>query len=304
MILLQLLELLGQGLLGLMMEIQRLLGRLSIRKVTTKIYCRKLHTLHTYWQRVHFLSSEENLHQMSGMIQYLRELHFASVVVRLALAMLLGGCIGLERGRKRRPAGFRTYMLVCLGAALTVLLSLYEFTMVTGPWSDICAEIGIKTDVSRFGAQVINGIGFLGAGTILVTGRQQVKGLTTAAGLWASACTGLAVGAGFYECVLIAFAMIFLSIRLFPIVDAYIQENARDINLYMEFHSLGDISTIINQLKAQNVQIYDIDIERNRSGEQLHPSSIFSIRLNEKIPHTQLLSELAGLDCLCVIEEL
>ena len=100
------------------------------------------------------------------MIQYLRELHFASVVVRLALAMLLGGCIGLERGRKRRPAGFRTYMLVCLGAALTVLLSLYEFTMVTGPWSDICAEIGIKTDVSRFGAQVINGIGFLGAGTI------------------------------------------------------------------------------------------------------------------------------------------
>lgn len=143
------------------------------------------------------------------MIQYLREFHFASVVVRLALAMLLGGCIGLERGRKRRPAGFRTYMLVCLGAALTVLLSLYEFTMVTGPWSDICAEIGIKTDVSRFGAQVINGIGFLGAGTILVTGRQQVKGLTTAAGLWASACTGLAVGAGFYECVLIAFAMIF-----------------------------------------------------------------------------------------------
>ena len=130
---------------------------------------------------------------MTETIAYLREFHFASVVLRLALAMLLGGCIGLERERKRRPAGFRTYMLVCLGATLTVLLSLYEFTMVTGPWSDICAEIGIKTDVSRFGAQVINGIGFLGAGTILVTGRQQVKGLTTAAGLWASACTGLAV---------------------------------------------------------------------------------------------------------------
>ena len=98
--------------------------------------------------------------------------------------------------------------------------------------------------------------------------------------------------------------MIFLSIRLFPIVDAYIQENARDINLYLEFNSMDDVSTIINQLKAQNVQIYDIDIERNRSGEQLHPSSIFSIRLNEKIPHTQLLSELAVLDCLCAIEEL
>ena len=185
------------------------------------------------------------------MIQYLREFHFASVVVRLALAMLLGGCIGLERERKRRPAGFRTYMLVCLGAALTVLLSLYEYTLITGPWSTLAAELGMKTDVSRFGAQVINGIGFLGAGTILVTGRQQVKGLTTAAGLWASACTGLAVGAGFYECVLIAFAMIFLSIRLFPIVDAYIQENARDINLYLEFNCMDDISTLINQLKAQ-----------------------------------------------------
>ena len=227
---------------------------------------------------------------MTETIAYLREFHFASVVLRLALAMLLGGCIGLERERKRRPAGFRTYMLVCLGAALTVLLSLYEYTLVTGPWSALAAELGMKTDVSRFGAQVINGIGFLGAGTILVTGRQQVKGLTTAAGLWASACTGLAVGAGFYECVLIAFAMIFLSIR--------------DINLYLEFNSMDDVSTIINQLKAQNVQIYDIDIERNRSGEQLHPSSIFSIRLNEKIPHTQLLSELAGLDCLCAIEEL
>ncbi len=132
------------------------------------------------------------------MIQYLRELHFASVVVRLALLRCCSAAASVWSADARRPAGFRTYMLVCLGAALTVLLSLYEFTMVTGPWSDISAEIGIKTDVSRFGAQVINGIGFL-AQELLVTGRQQVKGLTTAAGLWASACTGLAVGAGFYE---------------------------------------------------------------------------------------------------------
>ena len=140
---------------------------------------------------------------MGGILEYLREFHFASVMLRLLLAMIIGGCIGLERGRKRRPAGFRTYMLVCLGAALTVLLSQYEFTMVQGPWRELAQQIGIKTDVSRFGAQVINGIGFLGAGTILVTGHQQVTGLTTAAGLWASACTGLAVGAGFYEGVLV-----------------------------------------------------------------------------------------------------
>ena len=116
---------------------------------------------------------------MDGVIAYLREMNFASVMFRLLLAMLCGGMLGLERGRKRRPAGFRTYMLVCLGAALTMLLSQYEFAMVMGPWNDIAVELGMKTDVSRFGAQVINGIGFLGAGTILVTGRQEVKGLTT-----------------------------------------------------------------------------------------------------------------------------
>jgi len=220
------------------------------------------------------------------------------IVLRLLGAVIVGFAVGAQRARTSHPAGIRTHILVALGSCVVMVTSciMYEQTI---------AVFGTTpSDPARLGAQVINGIGFLGAGTILVTGRQQVKGLTTAAGLWASACTGLAVGAGFYECVLIAFAMIFLSIRLFPIVDAYIQENARDINLYMEFYSLGDISTIINQLKSQNVQIYDIDIERNKSGEALHPSAIFSIRLNEKIPHTQLLSDLAELDCFCVIEEL
>lgn len=222
----------------------------------------------------------------------LRDLTYTEIATRIILSVLFGGILGMERGMKNRGAGLRTYMLVCLGSCVVMMTNQFLYQSYQ------------SGDPARLGAQVINGIGFLGAGTILVTGRQQVKGLTTAAGLWASACTGLAVGAGFYECVFIAFAMIFLSIRLFPIVDAYIQENARDINLYMEFYSLGDISTIINQLKSQNVQIYDIDIERNKSGEALHPSAIFSIRLNEKIPHTQLLSDLAELDCLCVIEEL
>ena len=164
------------------------------------------------------------------------------IVLRLLGAVIVGFAVGAQRARTSHPAGIRTHILVALGSCVVMVTSciMYEQTI---------AVFGTTpSDPARLGAQVINGIGFLGAGTILVTGRQQVKGLTTAAGLWASACTGLAVGAGFYECVLIAFAMIFLSIRLFPIVDAYIQENARDINLYMEFYSLGDISTIINQL--------------------------------------------------------
>ena len=118
---------------------------------------------------------------------YIRELNLLSILLRLLLSMLFGGIVGLDRERKRRPAGFRTYMLVSLGAALTMLLGQYEYSLIRGPWAAISAEIGIKTDVARIGAQVINGIGFLGAGTILVTGRHEVKGLTTAAEVYAIA---------------------------------------------------------------------------------------------------------------------
>ena len=238
------------------------------------------------------------------MIQYLREFHFASVVVRLALAMLLGGCIGLERGRKRRPAGFRTYMLVCLGAALTVLLSLYEFTMVTGPWSDICAEIGIKTDVSRFGAQVINGIGFLGAGTILVTGHQQVKGLTTAAGLWASACVGLAIGAGFYECVFLAFFLVFLVVKLLPRVEELIVGNLRNMNLYVEYDRIEHTGLVVNQIRALGTQIYEIEIDRQDLQSGKRPSAVFTLRLKRRMPHAQVLAHISALECISAIEEI
>ena len=190
----------------------------------------------------------------------LRQMTPESVLFRLALAMLFGGMIGMERGRKGRAAGFRTYMLVCLGSALTMLLGQYEYEMLSSSWAAIAEEVGPRIDVGRFGAQVINGIGFLGAGTIIVTGRQEVKGMTTAACLWASACTGLAIGAGFYECVLLAFLLIPLVTRALPYVESYIVENARNMNIYVEFRSLDDVGDIINRLKMQDVQIYDVRI--------------------------------------------
>ena len=173
------------------------------------------------------------------MIDYLRELNFVSVALRLLLSAVIGFSLGMERGRKRRPAGCRTYMLVCMGATLTLLLSQYEYYMLTNRWYDLALEIGIRTDVSRFGAQVINGVGFLGAGTILVTGRREVKGLTTAAGLWASACMGLAIGAGFYECVVLGTVLIFLSMRFLPTIENMMVERAPFLNIYVEFESLA-----------------------------------------------------------------
>lgn len=240
---------------------------------------------------------------MLEILDPLRQMSTASVLLRLLLAMFFGGMIGLERGRKRRAAGLRTYMLVCMGATLTVLLSLYEFYMVTNSWVDIAAELGMRTDVSRFAAQVINGIGFLGAGTIIVTGRQEVKGMTTAAGLWASACTGIAIGAGFYECVFLAFVLISLVIRVLPHVENYVVENARNMNIYVEFDSLDDVGEIINRIKAQDVQIFDVDIDHGRQEKFRNPSAVFSIRLNHKQAHTQVLAAISELESVRTIDE-
>lgn len=109
------------------------------------------------------------------------------ICARIILAIICGGLIGIERGRSNQPAGMRTYMLVCLGSTLVMLTSEYIYTNFhTG-------------DPARLGAQVISGIGFLGAGSIIISGKTKVKGLTTAAGLWVSACIGIAIGIGFYS---------------------------------------------------------------------------------------------------------
>jgi putative Mg2+ transporter-C (MgtC) family protein len=242
---------------------------------------------------------------MHEILCYFREFNTASVLVRLASAMLFGGLIGLEREQKHRPAGFRTYMLVCLGAALTVILGEYEFIMVTTRWATLAGEIGIRTDVSRFGAQVINGIGFLGAGTVIVTGQQEVKGLTTAAGLWASACMGLAIGAGFFECMVLGFALIFLSIKLLTPLENAIVENTRNMNLYAEFTNVDDVVGIITSIKALNIQIYEVEIERQGGTEGLRlPSAVLSLRLPHRMPHTQVLTAVSELESVQVIEEI
>ena len=237
-------------------------------------------------------------------MDYFRELNFVSVALRLLLSALIGFSLGLERGRKRRPAGCRTYMLVCLGAALTMLLSQYESFMVTHDWHEAAAQIGLRTDVSRFGAQVINGIGFLGAGTIIVTGKQEVKGLTTAAGLWASACMGLAIGGGFYECVLLGFALIFLTNRLLPFVEDAIIENARNMNIYVEFQTLDNLGDIIGRIKSQGGQIYEVDLDRGREERSKNPSAVFSIRLPSRHYHVRVLAAISELESVYTIDEI
>ena len=137
---------------------------------------------------------------MLSMFDGLRDVTIASVTVRMVLAVVCGGIIGIEREYKRRPAGFRTHILICLGAAMTTLTSQFLYL-----------NMHYYTDMARLGAQVVAGMGFIGAGTIIVTRRQRVKGLTTAAGLWTAAIVGLALGGGFYEGGIAATGLILLA---------------------------------------------------------------------------------------------
>lgn len=231
---------------------------------------------------------------MEAWLELLRELNPVSVVVRLLLAVVFGGLLGLERGRRGRAAGFRTYLLVCLGAALTMLLGQY-LAGVEGPG---------PMDVSRLGAQVISGIGFLGAGTILVTDLFQVKGLTTAAGLWASACMGLAVGAGFYECMLLAFVLIFASMRLLPWVERHALAHAREMCLYVEMETLDKLGSLLGRVKAQQAEVLEVQLDRGLRKGGGRPGVTLLLRLPAGASHGRMVASIAALESVRHIREL
>lgn len=223
-------------------------------------------------------------------------LRFSAILVRLCLAMLMGGIIGMERGRKNRPAGFRTYMLVCMSAAMTMLLGQY--------FPAFSPEKAGQTDVSRIAAQVISGVGFLGAGTIMVTDKQHVKGLTTAAGLWTSACMGLALGAGFYACVLLAFGMILLVVWFLPKIEMVLVERSRNMDFYVEVTKMEGIHQVIHTLQRENIQIYDVDITRGERSRQEPANGVFSVRLEKGQVHTEVIARLSHLETVSIIKEI
>ncbi|MCV4235554.1 MgtC/SapB family protein [Virgibacillus sp. LDC1] len=166
-----------------------------------------------------------------------------SILLRLLLAMLLGGLIGFERERSNHAAGLRTHILVCLGSTLIMLLSIYGF-------SDFVDEINVRIDPARLATAVITGIGFLGAGTILFTGK-SITGLTTAASIWVVGAVGLAVGAGFYFASIVSTVLILLNLVVFNKLE---QRYIRGSKLHLiTIHAantpniLDDISVVLEE---------------------------------------------------------
>ena len=240
---------------------------------------------------------------MDSAFTALRELNLGSMMLRILLAMAMGGVIGFDRERKHRPAGFRTYMLICLGAAATQILSQYLDLMLSTRWAADLAAVGKRTDVVRLGARVVSGVGFIGTGTILVTERQEVKGLTTAACLWASACMGLAIGAGFYEAVLIGFVLIVLIMKLLPLLEKQMLASSVNMNLYVEMDTIENVGEVVSFLRAGRIKVFDVELGKLERNGQTFIKGQFNIRLPHRFPHTDLLASVALLDGIVAIDE-
>lgn len=195
---------------------------------------------------------------MLELLNPLRELSIASIVFRFLLATGCGAVIGYERGKKRHAAGLRTHIVVCIGASSVMLLSQY-----------LSFYFDTNADPARLGAQVISGIGFLGAGTIVITGYQRgqrVKGLTTAAGLWASACMGLAVGSGFYEAAVIMCAFLFCVIAALNRLDEKYLKDSTVIRFYIEYTAETPFSTILATLRKNRWHLSYLEYPGGNSG--------------------------------------
>ena len=221
----------------------------------------------------------------------LRNITLASVAFRLILSTLCGG---MEREFKRRSAGFRTHILICLGAAMTTLTS--EFWLV---------YMRYYLDAARLGAGVVAGMGFIGAGTIIVTRRQRVKGLTTAAGLWTIAIVGLAIGAGFYEGGLLTAGLILLAELLFSKIEYHIMATAPEINLFVEYKDRSALDRVLKLYRDKLIKVSNMEITRQPDSRKNNAAcALFTLRLNRHCSAGTLISDVCTTDGVLNVEEI
>lgn len=231
----------------------------------------------------------------------LREFTFLSVLFRLLLALAAAGLIGYGRTLRGCAAGLRTYMLIGVGSALSVLITLYEYRMLHTAWASVAEEVGEKFDASRLASQALTGIGFLGAGTILKVAHQQVNGLTTATGMFATVCMSIAAGAGFFECVILSMLLIILVLNLMTPLETLYKRRLRNITLSIEMDHTDNIDLITDQIKAVNAEVYEVDIESGPAPA----SAIFILQMSrDNSSHSAMLSSIAELECVRSVQEL
>jgi putative Mg2+ transporter-C (MgtC) family protein len=217
--------------------------------------------------------------------------------IRLGLALAFGGIIGLEREQSNHAAGFRTHILVCLGSALIMMLSIYGF-------SDFVNEPNVRMDPARLAAQVVSGIGFLGAGVILRNGF-SIMGLTTAASLWVVAAIGLAVGAGFFFAAGVTTGIVIISLWLLNKIERrfFNRKKMHLINIKLK-DSPRSLSIISERLEANGAEIGKMKVTQEAQ-KQSGEDSIISIELHVKLIKKKklipLIEEVRSLESVCEV---
>lgn len=202
------------------------------------------------------------------------------ILVRLAIACLLGGLIGIERERNRHPAGLRTHILVCVGATLVMLCNIYIFDKYKGL---------TNVDPARFGAQVISGIGFLGAGTIIKEG-PSIRGLTTAASLWAVACLGIAIGLGFYAGAILTTSFVLIILIIFSKFEYLFYGKSGKAMLTIKMKNKdGKLDQITGRLKDFEMYYSNMSIE---AADDDNITVRIKVSGNKEVPNEKLMEEL------------
>ncbi len=222
---------------------------------------------------------------MKEFLEFLTQFNPVTVVIRVALAAIAGALVGIEREKHGHPAGIRTHMMVALGAALTSMIGLFA-----------TSELGLSSDPLRIGAQVISGVGFLGAGTILLRGGgSRITGLTSAAGLWTAAAIGLAVGMGFY---LGAFLTVFFVLLTFTIVsraEAFLNRNRQRMSVYLELDSVDAVRPMLERLRGE-FGLLEAQVTPPRSGALPHVGMEVLLRVPHKVSVEENLARISALE--------
>ena len=217
-------------------------------------------------------------------LHVLRQPDLLGMTVRVLLALVCGGLIGIERANKRRPAGFRTHILICLGAAMTTATSQYMYVVMRYPIS-----------MSRMGAQVIAGVSFIGAGAIIMTKWRRVRGLTTAAGLWVAAIVGLCCGAGFYEGAVYGTALVLVAEVFFSKLEYRLLRDNREVTVYAEYEKPSCLEEIVSKCHMLGVKIVDLEITR-KGDDGASSCAVLALRSRQGAGREDILRELAGIE--------
>ena len=233
---------------------------------------------------------------------FVNKLTVEVVSLRLLLAVVFGGIVGYTREKDNKPAGFRTHILVCFGAAVISMvqdqlrLNILELASINLKLSGV-----IKTDLGRLGAQVVSGIGFLGAGSIMKEKGETVGGMTTAAGIWATGCAGLGIGWGFYNLAIPAIIFMLVIIVIFKKFEPKIVKKTKLIKFEVKFledknYAKGLLATyeVFNQKLIKITQIDKNEAEN---------TAIFTVNMDEKIDISDVIVSLSAIKAVEVVKE-